>query len=63
VVAYLVSRYIRTSDKYRLWQVADGGVPVTPPRPRTWKNRVAFYAYCIGVGLLSVVLVCWFVVR
>ena len=63
VATYMVARYIRTSDKYRLWQVAGDGVPTQPVPPRTLKNRLAFYAYCFAVGLLSVVLVCWFAIR
>jgi hypothetical protein len=34
-----------------------------PAPPRSWKSRLAFYAYCFGVGLVSVVLVCWLAIR
>lgn len=56
LVVYLVSRWIRLSDKYQLWPGAKGA---RPQAPRTWKSRVALYAYAFGIGLLSVVLFCW----
>jgi transcriptional regulator with XRE-family HTH domain len=54
--AYMVSRYIRVSDRYQLWRFAEGAAPMPL---RTWKSRVAQYGYAFGVGLLSIVLVCW----
>jgi hypothetical protein len=60
LAAYMVSRYIRLSEKYKLWPGAQGARPQVP---RTWKSRVALYAYAFGVGLLSVVLICWLAVR
>lgn len=54
--AYMVSRYIRVSDRYRLWRWAEGAAPLPT---RTWKTRVAQYGYAFGVGLLSIALICW----
>jgi len=59
VAAYMVSRYIRVSDKYKLWSGANGAVTEPKQSRRTWKSIAAEYSYFFGVGLLSVVIVCW----
>jgi transcriptional regulator with XRE-family HTH domain len=59
VAAYMVSRYIRVSDKYRLWSGANGGATEPKQIRRIWKSIAAEYSYFFGVGLLSVVIVCW----
>jgi transcriptional regulator with XRE-family HTH domain len=59
IIAYLVSRYIRFSDEYKLWP---GTEDAQPQIHQTWKGRVAQYAYAFGVGILGIVMICWFVV-
>ena len=59
VAAYMVSRYIRTSDKYRLWSDANGGATEPKQLRRTWQSIAAEYTYFFGVGLLSIVILCW----
>jgi transcriptional regulator with XRE-family HTH domain len=57
LAAYMVSRYIRLSDKYKLWPGAEGA---RPQAPHTWKSRVAQYTYAFGIGILSILMLCWF---
>ena len=59
--AYQVARYIRLSDKYRLW--AGAGSAESPPVRRTWRSRVAEYAYLFGVGIVGTVVICWLASR
>jgi transcriptional regulator with XRE-family HTH domain len=56
VCGYLVSRYIRLSDRYKLWPGARGA---SPERQRTWRSRTAEYAYYFGVGIVGTVIICW----
>src|SRR5262245_55083353 len=51
---YVCSLFIRVADTYQMWP----GSPGAPPeqlRPRTWRNRIAEYAFAFGLGLAAIV--------
>lgn len=54
--AYLVSWQVRINDTYRMWP---GSPNVAPERPRTWRGRIAEYAFAFGVAGLVIAIVCW----
>ena len=54
VCGYLVSLFIRVADTYQMWPGSPGAPPESPPR--TWRHRIAEYAFAFGLGLLAIVL-------
>lgn len=62
---YLVSRYIRLGDRFRLWSgsAATAGSASAPSESqqlgRTARSRAAEYAYYIAVAILGTVLIVW----
>jgi len=56
--AYAVSATIRLADAYRLWPDATGS---SKTRPRTWRTKMAEYAYLFSVGIAGTAAIFWLV--
>lgn len=52
---YLVSLFVRVADTFQMWPGSPGAPPELPQQ-RTWRNRIAEYAFAFGMGLLAIVL-------
>lgn len=59
VCGYLVSVFIRTLDRYKLWP--NSGSASSAPRPRTWRSVAAEYAFFVVAGILGVMMMEWLV--
>ena len=57
VCGYLVSLFVRVADTYQMWPGSPGAPPALPPR--TWRNRIAEYAFALALGMLAIVFAGW----
>ena len=57
VCGYLVSLFVRVADTYQMWPGSPGAPPALPPR--TWRNRLAEYAFAFALGMLAIVFAGW----
>jgi len=61
VCGYLIAVNIRIIDRYKLWPGNPGASPEAQQVQRTWRTRIAEYAFIFGVGLAGTVFFCWVV--